>query len=639
MIKLFLSLINLCMIFGQETEGTIMVHYETESLTEYQKIQQQKNLEEEETLSSSESPEPVDTEPSKSESSRSLMNSLSKKQELNKNLSSANKALQKQYEDLLSLYEDLQQKIEDYKNYSVSSFEDLEQEIQTMEEYNELLLNEGQQKQTEENNEGIEKNDGNDDDYEPNEDKDELSLTAILAVLIVFVCFILIYWKNSLERVFDEGLLMALYTLYENFGILLLLNAFTSLMHYLDPVEDLDLSDIVFALCVFSLIYAGFSIIILLVTQGFLLTWRNNEAKLYDLEVSLKNQEKVLEDFPESLIKYYFTKQLFINSPYILSIHNIKNLDFSEYLSKCLGKTLQDQLSMTLLGYALALASIICYRIILLYTYPYESYILLSFPLLISLLLIVLLLKLSSISKKLVPVISKENLLPFDSNISTLPRPAYLEGLIPSVASSPRTFFCIPVHPCKFTFNYIMRGFIPSRHEMLFWFDSFGPLVIKYVLQGSLVSLHLWLTLYFCSFINGSATNPLLYISPLAYILSTTLLIPSTFKLLTICTSIEMMKNRSLLESSLVSTKVQRSKTISKVYRQLKMIFRNFYMKNKNQDLSEFQNKFIEEIFRIYSNETLEIINLDDVFSLTGSDIDDDELRLFAKECMPVFKT
>lgn len=637
MIKLFLTLISLCMIFGQETEGTIMVHYETESLTEYEKIQQQKNLEEEETLSSSESASPVDTEPSKSESSRSLLHSLSTKQELNKELSSSNKALQKQYEDLLALYEDLQKKIEDYKNYSESSFEELEQEIQTIEEYNELLLNEGQKKETEENNERINNENANDDDYEPDEDKDELSLTAILAVFIVFLCFLLIYWKNSLERMFDEGLLMALYTLYENLAILLLLNAFTSLMHYLDPFEHLDLSDIVLALCVFSLIYAGFSIIILVVTQGFLLTWRNNEAKLCDLEMNLKNQEKILEDYPESLIKYYFTKQLFINSPYLLSIHNIKNLDFSEYLSKCLGKTLQDQFSMTLLGYALALASIISYRIILLYTYPYESYILLSFPLVISLILIVLILKLNSISKKLVPGLSGESFLAFDSkNLNTLPRPAYLEGNIPSVASSPRTFFCIPVHPCKFTFNYIFKGFIPSRHEMLFWFDSFGPLFIKYVLQGSLVSLHLWLTLYFCSFINGSATNPLLYISPLSYLLNTVLLLPTTYKLLTICTSIEMMKNRSHLESSLVSTKVTRSKTISKVYRQLKMIFRNFYMKNKNQPLTDFQNNFIEEIFQIYSNGSLEIINLDDVFSLTGSEINDDELRLFAKECMPV---
>jgi hypothetical protein len=626
-----------------------MVYYETESLTEYEKLQQKQNLEKSSTLSESDASVEVETQASKSDASRGLMSSLSLKQELNKNLSTENKSLQKQYDDLLALYEDLQRKIDDYKNYSEEGFQELEEEIENLEEYNQILMTEEKTKKSNEEGTSAKKsneqegenhekdNETDDDEDEPDEDKDELSLTGVFAVVILCVCFILIYWKDSLEKITDDALKLALYTLYENLGILLLLSAFCTLLFYLDPFEDLKLDDIIYGLCLFSMIYAGTCIILLMICQGFLVTWRNFEAKLSDLEEYLKNQDKNLEDLPEALVKYFFTKQLFIKSPYLLSNFSLKRLNFSEYLGKCFGQTIHEHLSMTLLGYSVTLSIIVSYRALLLYTIPYESYLLLSLPITLGLLLLLILSKLASIIKKLTPEITPETLFSYKAEeVETLPKPSYLFGRIPSLASSPLTFLCIPVHPCKVTFSYLFTGAIPSRHALLFWFDSFGPVTLKYFLQGSFISLLLWLTLYFCSFINGSSSNPLLYISPFICFLDLFLLLPIILKLLTFCTSIEMMKKRNHLESALISSKIEKSQLARKIYRQLKMVFRGFYLKNKGQELTEFQKKFIEEIFQLYADEKLEIVHLDDVFALVGTEIEDDELRLFARECHPV---
>lgn len=636
MLKLFLITLLPVQLLSQETEGTIMEYYETHELTEYEKIKQKQNLKT--TKSSSHSS--VDTSASQSDASSSIFASLDTKRSVHKDLYDKNKALQSEYSALKALLSDLQEKIEDYKNYSESDLTEIKDEINTLDEYNWLLVREGTEKvekvektsKTSKNAKN-EKNDENENEVD--EDKDEISLTSVFVVGIFIVFFVVVGGKNSLEKLLDTCFRLPLYTFYENLAILLVINAFVVLMYFEDPFTDLDFSYILPALSIFTLIYAVSTVLVLFVSQGFLLTWRNYERQLPEIENLLKLPEIDLKK-SSKLLKYYFSKTLFTNSPYLSSIFKLRYFDFSEYLGRCMGQKLHEQFSMTLLGYTLTLTTILLYRILLLYTYPYESMILLSYPILLTLILLVVLLKLNSICSKLMPNVTEECLEYFKlGDFETLPKPEYLNGLIPSLSSSPKTCFFLNIHPCKLTCSYLFTKSIPNRQDLLFWLDIYGPLLIKYTLQSLTTTLHLWLTMFLQVFIHGSKSNPLLYIGPVFYILNILILIPFAIRQLTLSTSIEMHKNKEQVEAVQVQQKIMRSFLVTKIYRQAKMIFRNLYMENKFQDLTEFQKSFTEEIFRIYSDDVLQIIHLEDVLALAGCELQDDELRLFAKECKP----
>lgn len=636
MLKLLILALFPAHLLSQETEGTIMEYYETHELTEQEKIKQKQNLH---LSKSTSSKTQVDVSSSYSDASNSIYLSLDTKKSVHKDLYSKNKALLTEYSALKTLLEDLNEKIEDYKNYSESDLTEIKDKVSTMDDYNWLIVKEGTQKVEKKKAEGNDSyyNKGeNDDEDEVEEDKDEISLTSVFVIGIGIVVLVVMSGKNSLEKVLDTSFRLPLYTFYENLAILLILNAITVLLYYTDPFSELSFSEVLTGLAVFTLIYAVISVLTLFVCQGFVLTWRKYESQIPDIEDSLKSQEIDLGSAKKAL-KYYFTKSLFLHSPYIGSIYRIKYFDFSEYLGKCMGQLIHSHFSMTLLGYTLTLTTILLYRVLLLYTYPYESLILLSYPILFTFLLLIVLFKLTSICNKLMPKVTPDSVEDFEiGNFETLPKPSYLNGAIPSLSASPRTCFFLNIHPGKLTCSYLFTKIVPNRHDMLFWLDIFGPQILKYTLQGTNLTLHLWLTLYFLQFIQGSKTNPLLYISPISYLINTLILNPLIIRQLTLSTSIEMHKNKDQIESVQVQQKIFKSFLVLKIYRQAKMIFRNLYMDNKYQDLTEFQKGFIEEIFKIYlKGELLDIFYLEDVLALAGCELQDDELRLFARECKP----
>ena len=100
-----------------------------------------------------------------------------------------------------------------------------------------------------------------------------------------------------------------------------------------------------------------------------------------------------------------------------------------------------------------------------------------------------------------------------------------------------------------------------------------------------------------------------------------------------------MKKNKEILEQVIIFQKIIRNELILRIYRQMKMIYRDKFLENKYQALNEFMDSFIDEIFAIHSDNLINVEDLEDVLLMCGIELSDDELRLFAKECMPVFCT
>lgn len=98
-----------------------------------------------------------------------------------------------------------------------------------------------------------------------------------------------------------------------------------------------------------------------------------------------------------------------------------------------------------------------------------------------------------------------------------------------------------------------------------------------------------------------------------------------------------MKKNRKIIDEVILNEKTEKAKVIVRIYRQFKMIYREKYGENvKNPDVAI--EKHTKEVFNLYKDKetnTVDIDELEDMIALCGIKLEDDELRLFAKECKP----
>ena len=150
----------------------------------------------------------------------------------------------------------------------------------------------------------------------------------------------------------------------------------------------------------------------------------------------------------------------------------------------------------------------------------------------------------------------------------------------------------------------------------------------------------LWLTVeifyYIPDFQPDLYSSALLYSSLMVWIATLFAFLPYALKHLSVVASIEMKKNNEIVQEVLTAQRIVKSQLMVRVYRQMKMIYRDTYMENKYQALTDFMEKFTDEIFFIHSAGTIGIDELEDLLAMCGIELNDDELRLFAKECMPV---
>lgn len=101
------------------------------------------------------------------------------------------------------------------------------------------------------------------------------------------------------------------------------------------------------------------------------------------------------------------------------------------------------------------------------------------------------------------------------------------------------------------------------------------------------------------------------------------------------------MKDRRIVSQVVCEQKQEKFRRSIRIYRQLKMIYRELIKSadgdEKNQILSEMK-KIVNEAFYLYGstrNKKIHMSKLDQVVFLFGTRLDEDELRLFGKECNP----
>lgn len=117
-------------------------------------------------------------------------------------------------------------------------------------------------------------------------------------------------------------------------------------------------------------------------------------------------------------------------------------------------------------------------------------------------------------------------------------------------------------------------------------------------------------------------------------------MVPKLFIYLCLTTKIELMKEKNIVEEVIAESRKNNILKTVKVYRQMKMIYREIKGREEGEEkaeILEFMRKISEEVFLLVSTnrKTIHVTELDEVLGLLGIVLSEDELRLFAKECSP----
>ena len=100
------------------------------------------------------------------------------------------------------------------------------------------------------------------------------------------------------------------------------------------------------------------------------------------------------------------------------------------------------------------------------------------------------------------------------------------------------------------------------------------------------------------------------------------------------------MKERDIIEEVISESRKNTIFKTIRIYRQLKMIYRELKGKQEGEEkgfILQQMKKIAEEVFLLVSTnrKTIHVTEIDEVLNLIGIRLQEDELRLFAKECSP----
>jgi hypothetical protein len=113
--------------------------------------------------------------------------------------------------------------------------------------------------------------------------------------------------------------------------------------------------------------------------------------------------------------------------------------------------------------------------------------------------------------------------------------------------------------------------------------------------------------------------------------------VPEILRLLTLTCKIEMKKDRKLIEEVIENEKNLKAKVVFRIYRQIKMIYRERYFNGEAANDQVLKSSALEAFNMCKDPEagTVSMFDLEDLIAMCGFKLMDDELRLFAKECKP----
>lgn len=639
--KVFLLFLLSYLSSSQETEGTIFEVMDS-SLTESETAEQASNVDTNEELESSSS--------SDSLSSVSLSS-----------LQSQNKALKSDQEDLIQLLDDAEAKLELYKSEYYSAETQIEQELQDMQTYLDELK--AQKKAEQDKLEEQEDDESQEDDED---DSIELSLSLIFVVGIGFVFLFLHGLKTVIGFSLENFLNPAFYSLFVDLTILLVICAAVSLCDYVEVFDNdtIDYEILTLGVAIFTLFWLLHGLWLILASQGFSKAWYRHEKDCQDL----RSLNHLLQDaqidlgsgqVPKNLkslyssFQYVIMRQLFICPtflPPVTETYLRVDFNFPEYLSRGLADVLNQVFQINLLGYCFIIILMLTWRFILLADAEKQFIALWVYPLLVLVICLSLMLKLKSIYNDLVPVPTNEIILnlPEDNfrrspemNENILPRPKYLHGSL--VNKENFTCFGQEIHPLKLTWGYILGSSYPNRHDLLFWADKYGPDLIIALMQGICISMTLWVSviiLFYIPFLIDMWDWYGILMIILCFCLWAALtlyFVPEILRLLTLTCKIEMKKDRKLIEEVIENEKNLKAKVVFRIYRQIKMIYRERYFNGEAANDQVLKSSALEAFNMCKDPEagTVSMFDLEDLIAMCGFKLMDDELRLFAKECKP----
>ena len=485
----------------------------------------------------------------------------------------------------------------------------------------------------------------NDDDEDDDDDDDEYMETslAMIAVIALGFLFLLLHslrgmWISYTGSEFNQ----ATYTLLIDSTLLVMLWCITAVLDYLD-VFDLDISSILVGLALFTFFWLCMGL--------WLLFMCHRQGDVWKL---LERQCLVPGERTPDIQRYTIMRQLFISPVYSASISESQlrpDFNLAGYLCRGLGEVMHTSFHITWVGYSFIVASIILWRMVIVHSHLVEIIVLWSLPGVIFLSILLVIFKLLRVYAALVPSEIKQELqvsatrfLSTQEVRDCIARPRYLRGTIDEDLM--RSCICCKINPFKMTCAYLFLNRYPNRHELLFWFDSYGPTFLGILAQALAVLLNFWVTgiiMFYIPIFMDSVEEGAIYLVGLAllvWVVTAFYLIPKMFIYLCLTTKIELMKERRLVEDTIADSRKNIIMGTIKIYRQLKMIYREVKGREEGEEkgqLLQFMKKISEEIFLLVSTnrKTIHVTEIDEVLNLIGIRLHEDELRLFAKECAP----
>ena len=508
------------------------------------------------------------------------------------------------------------------------------------------------------------------DELEEGEDLHDLEASSAMVFVLGlgFLFFLLHATRLVVGFQVDNFLTPALYTLFVDVSILLVICTIVAIAFYAEFYDEyLDYTVMLAGVAFFTFFWLVLGLWLIVAAQSFATTWIKQERACQDMRALTQQfQEAQIEaDNSDSRrlrqakhnFHYAIMRQLFIFPtilPPVTEIYLRTDFDFADYLSRCMASVLESVFLLNWVGYILIILAAVAWRVIVSYSEDFQLVCLWLVPVVIIGTCLLCKNKLRKAYIKLVPEPTEEVIanLPRDNfgrtpemNDEIVPIPEYLKGNLPPKDQEFYfvRFLCLRVHPLKLTSAYILSGSFPNRHELLFWFDKQGVCFMTGVMQAVSVVLTLWITviiLHYVPLLNdewkwlgilATAAAVLIWVFMACYLL------PETLRLFMLTTKIEMKKDRTTIQSVIINEKHQKAQTMVRIYRQFKMIYRDRYEEGPGrQKLEEHIKTFTEEVFSFVEDSGLvSIEDLETLIALCGIYLEDDELRLFAKECCP----
>lgn len=502
------------------------------------------------------------------------------------------------------------------------------------------------------------------EDEDSQEQPDFEASSAMTFVMGIVLCFFFFQGAQYfLGSQLDSYLEPTLQALFSDVTVLTVLWAVTFIIYYSDIVEEdsFDLKKVLVGLGVFILVWLLLGLWLLFAAQSHSRKWRQIEDECSDMRKLKNSYEEAYNEHRQdqddkkfkakrAAMQYAVMRQEFIRPTYQVPVSEIvlrSDFELSEYLSRCLAKIVDDTFQLSWLSYCILVAAVVLWRLILLCSLTTQLVVLIIVPLMVCFVLLTLKSHLQDIYYELVPYIldpyevhlidnfSKEPL----QNVDKTPRPPYLRGKLPGRQESTEA---LGGHPLKLTCAFIFGGIFPNRHQVLFYFDSYGPRIILYCLQGIYIISVLWLTVLVLFYVKTlwsmihAYSIIVIAVSFALWVLVSCVYLSECIRGLCLATKLELMKDREQIRAVVCKGKADRAIRAMKMYRKLKLIYRE-----QNQEvqvsLPAKQQALLIEVYELQSIDgSLPISSLDAVVMLLGFELEGDELRHLAKECEPV---